>query len=70
MAVPGDPVEVLSRPLAGVTVTEAMRAFYGDAALMRRLLDVPERDPVWDEIAERVLGVPAAGRAVPDRAAT
>ncbi len=67
MAAPGDPIEVLSRPQASVTVAEAMRAYYGDAALMRRLLDCPDRDPKWDEEAERVLGVAAAGATEPDQ---
>jgi MOSC domain-containing protein YiiM len=48
---PGDPVTVLSRPGEQVTVSEAMRAYYGDAELMRRLLRVPERGGKWDEIA-------------------
>ncbi len=69
MAAAGDPIEVLSRPPASISVAEAMRAYYGDAALMRRLLDVPERDPRWDEEAERVLGVAAAAAPEPDRAA-
>ena len=52
---PGDPVEVLRRPAVSVTVAEAMRAFYGDAGLMRRLLAVKDRDPSWDEVGEEVL---------------
>jgi MOSC domain-containing protein YiiM len=55
MAGPGDPVEVLRRPAASVTVAEALRAYYGDAGLMRRLLAVKDRDPSWDEIGEEVL---------------
>jgi MOSC domain-containing protein YiiM len=47
----GDPVEVLHRPAAGVTVAEAMRAYYGDTDLMRRLVAVPDRDPKWDDVA-------------------
>lgn len=49
---PGDPVTVLSRPREQVTVSEAMRAFYGDAELMRKLLRVSERGRKWDEIAQ------------------
>jgi MOSC domain-containing protein YiiM len=52
---PGDPVEVLSRPAASVTVAEALRAYYGDAGLMRRLVAVRDRDPKWDDIAAEVL---------------
>jgi hypothetical protein len=33
-----------------------MQAYYGDAGLMRRLLDVAERDPRWDDVAVSVLG--------------
>jgi MOSC domain-containing protein YiiM len=51
----GDPVEVLSRPDERVTVAESMTAFYGDAALMRRLLRVEGRGLEWDEIARDVL---------------
>lgn len=51
----GDPVEVLSRPDERVTVAESMTAFYGDAALMRRLLRVQGRGLEWDEIARDVL---------------
>ena len=66
-AASGDPIEVLSRPRASVTVAEALRAYYGDAALMRRLLNCPDRDPKWDGEAERVLGVAAAGATEPDQ---
>jgi MOSC domain-containing protein YiiM len=61
---PGGPVEVLSRPLEGVTVTGAMRAYYGDAGLMRRLLDAPGLDPKWEDVAVSVLG-----RSVPHESA-
>jgi MOSC domain-containing protein YiiM len=62
----GDLVEVLSRPAARVTIAESVRAFYGDADLMRRLLLVEGRGSKWDEIALSVLGragpaAPAAG---------
>jgi MOSC domain-containing protein YiiM len=52
---PGDDVEVLSRPAVQVTVAESMRAFYGDADLMRKLLEVDERGTKWDEIGQQVL---------------
>ena len=63
MAGAGDPVTVVSRPDRGVTVAEAMRAYYGDADLMRRLLQMEGRAAVWDEVALAVLGraVPSAG---------
>lgn len=51
---PGDPIEVLHRPAASVTVAEAMRAYYGDVDLMRRLVAVTDRDPAWDEVAAGV----------------
>ncbi len=58
---PGDRVLVLSRPAASVTIAESMRAYYGDAALLRRLLKVAGRGPKWDDVARRVLGTePAA----------
>lgn len=50
---PGDPVTVLSRPGVRVTVAEAMRAYYGDTELMRRLLLVPGRGGKWDETARQ-----------------
>jgi MOSC domain-containing protein YiiM len=51
----GDPIEVLSRPPDSVTVAGALRAFYGDAELMRRLLDAPGLDPEWHEMMTSVL---------------
>jgi MOSC domain-containing protein YiiM len=57
----GDPVEVVSRPAESVTVAESMRAYYGDAALMRRLLQVEGRGAGWDEVALAVLGRAPAG---------
>ena len=50
VAAAGDPIEVLSRPPDSVTVAGALRAFYGDAELMRRLLDAPGLDPQWHEM--------------------
>src|SRR5690349_5730583 len=52
----GDPVVVLSRPGERVTIAESMSAYYGDAALMSRLLRVEGRGLAWDEIAPGVLG--------------
>ncbi|HUZ35059.1 MAG TPA: MOSC domain-containing protein [Streptosporangiaceae bacterium] len=57
----GDPVEVLSRPAERVTVADAMRGYYGDAGLMRRLLRVEGRSATWDEAALSVLGRAAQG---------
>ena len=57
VAAAGDPIEVLSRPPDSVTVSGAMRAYYGDADLMRRLLDAPGLDPGWHgRLAAAVLG--------------
>jgi MOSC domain-containing protein YiiM len=52
----GAGIDVLALPDVHVTVGEAMRAYYGDAALMRRLLTLPGHTEKWDEIAEQVLG--------------
>jgi ATP phosphoribosyltransferase regulatory subunit HisZ len=53
-------------------VAGAMRAFYGDAELMRRLLDAPGLDPEWHEMIASALeresavsAQPAAARAEP-----
>ncbi len=51
----GDEVRLLHRPDIHVTVAESMRAFYGDADLMRKLLDVPGRGGKWDQIGASVL---------------
>jgi MOSC domain-containing protein YiiM len=59
----GDPIEVLSRPPDSVTVAGALRAFYGDAELMRRLLDAPGLDPKWHEMIASVLEREGAGSA-------
>jgi MOSC domain-containing protein YiiM len=53
---PGDPVEALARPAVRVTLSEAMRAYYGDVDLMRRLLRVEGRGDSWDEAGFSVLG--------------
>ena len=51
----GDDLTVLCRPDQAVTVTESMRAFYGDREIMQRLLRVEERGWKWDEIGADVL---------------
>jgi MOSC domain-containing protein YiiM len=51
----GDQLTVLGRPEQAVTVTESMRAFYGDQDIMRRLLEVEGRGWKWDEIGSYVL---------------
>jgi MOSC domain-containing protein YiiM len=51
----GDDLTVVSTPGEAVTVAEAMRAFYGDRDIMRRLLAVEGRGSHWDEIAADVL---------------
>jgi len=56
----GDLAEVVSRPAEQVTIAESMTAYYGDAALMRRLLRVEGRGLDWDNIAPGVLGRAAA----------
>ena len=56
----GDRLEVVSRPAERVTIAESMTAYYGDAALMRRLLRVEGRGLEWDHIAPGVLGRAAA----------
>jgi MOSC domain-containing protein YiiM len=52
----GDPVTVLARPAVCVPVSDALRAFFGDRAAMRRLLALPGLDPWWQGVATRVLG--------------
>jgi MOSC domain-containing protein YiiM len=56
----GDRLEVVSRPAERVTIAESMTAYYGDVALMRRLLRVEGRGLDWDHIAPSVLGRAAA----------
>ncbi len=51
----GDDLTVLSRPDEAVTVTESMRAYYGDREIMHRLLAVEGRGWKWDEIGAEVL---------------
>ncbi len=57
---PGDPIVILQRPAASVTIAESMHAYYGDSGLLRRLLEVPGRSSRWDAVALRVLNTPAA----------
>lgn len=52
----GDPIEVLSRPPDSVTVAGALRAYYGDVGVMRRLVTAPGLDPGWQGTAASVLG--------------
>jgi MOSC domain-containing protein YiiM len=55
----GDGIEVLDRPVGGVTIGEAFQAFqayHGDKDLMRRILAHPGHSGKWDRVAERVLG--------------
>jgi MOSC domain-containing protein YiiM len=57
----GDPIEVLSRPEASVTVAEALEAFYTrDVDVMRRLESVPGHSVKFEGIAGEWLA--AAGR--------
>jgi MOSC domain-containing protein YiiM len=51
----GDEARVLSRPAQAVTVAESLLAFYGDAQIMRRLLEVEGRGSKWDTISQNVL---------------
>jgi MOSC domain-containing protein YiiM len=52
---PGDELRVLSQPEQAVTVTESMRAYYGDREIMNRLLTVEGRGSKWDQIGAGVL---------------
>jgi MOSC domain-containing protein YiiM len=51
----GDDLTVLSRSDQAVTVTESMRAYYGDREIMARLLAIEGRGWKWDEIGANVL---------------
>lgn len=56
----GDPIEVLSRPAASVTVTEVMQAYYErDAAVVRRMVAVPGHSSRWDDMAAEWLAAAA-----------
>jgi MOSC domain-containing protein YiiM len=50
-----DHLIVLDRPEQAVTIAESMTAYYGDAEIMRRLLEVEGRGDKWDKIALNVL---------------
>jgi MOSC domain-containing protein YiiM len=52
---PGDELRVLSQPEQAVTVTESMRAYYGDREIMNMLLTVEGRGCKWDQIGAAVL---------------
>jgi len=52
----GDTIEVLSQPETRVTISESMRAYYGDPDIMRVLLTVEGRGGKWDAIGADVLG--------------
>ncbi|MBS2537074.1 MOSC domain-containing protein [Catenulispora sp. NF23] len=54
----GDPVEVLSRPEHGFTVTDASRIFHRDRAEAERLLAVSELAPPLKQWARKRLGIP------------
>jgi hypothetical protein len=47
-----------------------MRAYYGDADLMRRLLEAPGLDPKWEDAAASVLGRAALRESVPQEPVT
>jgi MOSC domain-containing protein YiiM len=51
----GDPVTIEHRPAGGVTVTESFRGYNGDRDVLRRILAIPDRSPMWDSVAARVL---------------
>jgi MOSC domain-containing protein YiiM len=56
----GAEITVLARPAQRVTVAQAMRAYYGDADVMRMLLTVPNLARKWEAVGERVLGSQSA----------
>jgi MOSC domain-containing protein YiiM len=53
---PGDAVELVHRPDDAPTTAEAVRAYYGDAEQLRRILAVPTHSAKWDAHAKNVLG--------------
>lgn len=56
----GDRIEVLSRPSGSYSVADALEAYYQrDAAVIRRLLDVPGRSTVYEALAAEWLGTAA-----------
>jgi MOSC domain-containing protein YiiM len=52
----GDSIEILRQPEPRVTISESMRAYYGDPDIMRVLLTVEGRGGKWDAIGADVLG--------------
>lgn len=52
----GDVIERVHRPDDAPTVGESVRAFYGDADLLRRVLAVPGHSSDWDDRAVKYLG--------------
>ncbi|MFG3439978.1 MOSC domain-containing protein [Nonomuraea sp. NPDC047897] len=52
----GDEVRVDRRPGDGVSVAESFRAYHGDKALLRRILELPGHADKWDTVAARFLG--------------
>jgi MOSC domain-containing protein YiiM len=56
---PGDAIEILDRPAVTVTVGEAMRAFYGDTDLMRKLVTIDGLNASWAEAGAQILGCAA-----------
>jgi MOSC domain-containing protein YiiM len=55
----GDGVELVSRPddsasAERVKLGEAVRAYYGDVVMLRRILDIPDHSPKWDALAARL----------------
>jgi MOSC domain-containing protein YiiM len=52
----GDSIEILRQPEPRVTISESMRAYYGDPDIMRVLLTVDGRGGKWDAIGADVLG--------------
>jgi MOSC domain-containing protein YiiM len=52
----GDEIEVVARPAGGVTMAEAMHAYYTrDAGVTGRILQVPGHAAKWDAFADEML---------------
>lgn len=51
----GDRVELVHRPADAPTVAESVRAYYGDAEQLRRIIALPTHGPKWDRQAAAVL---------------
>jgi MOSC domain-containing protein YiiM len=54
----GDPVEVVHRPVHGLTVAEVSRIYHDDHAGASRLLEVPELAESWKQWASRFAAAP------------